>query len=484
MTAPSEFDRLEAVRELGLLETAPELRFDRLTRLAAKLFNLPVSFIGLVDDDRVWMKSLYGGSVQEHSQFPRTGSFSWEVIRNGSPLVIADAASDPRSTKHPLAGENPGIRFFAGYPLRSPDCHCVGVFALVGFEARAMEPAERALFADIAALAEAEVNAGLLFRRRREKEAERYQDLLANVSQRLRTPLNGVLVSCDLLAETTLTEEQKGFVGWLTQSARLMLKEVDGLGILAQTAPEQALLPLKVSTPPPIRVLVADDNPVNQIIAVQQLIKIGCVAEAVSSGQAALNALEQARYDVVLMDCQMPDLDGYAATEEIRRREVGTGTRVRIVAVTANVLPGERERCLAAGMDGYLPKPFHQDELLAAVRGEEPTRISRPVDPAHVQAIQNEAPGLLQRLIALFEEAGNEAIHKMTASLADGDLKALAASAHMLKGSAVNFGAQGLVQACEQIEFSGSTGQVRDYQKMLDELRHEYLRVIEALKCS
>ncbi|GAC1418141.1 MAG: hypothetical protein NVSMB5_09380 [Candidatus Velthaea sp.] len=112
-------------------------------------------------------------------------------------------------------------------------------------------------------------------------------------------------------------------------------------------------------------VLVVEDNPVNQKLALQQLKKLGYRAHAVADGRQAVDAARAERYDVILMDCQMPELDGFAATQAIRRRETATGRHVAIVAMTANALEGDREACLAAGMDEYLAKPVQLPELRA-----------------------------------------------------------------------------------------------------------------------
>jgi CheY-like chemotaxis protein len=119
-----------------------------------------------------------------------------------------------------------------------------------------------------------------------------------------------------------------------------------------------------------LRVLVADDNRVNQLVALGVLRRIGLRAEAVGNGQEVLDALRAAPYDVVLMDVEMPVMDGLRATALIRRREAEgptSGRRVTILALTAHALAGDRERLLAAGMDGYLAKPFKAEELVAAL---------------------------------------------------------------------------------------------------------------------
>jgi CheY-like chemotaxis protein len=146
--------------------------------------------------------------------------------------------------------------------------------------------------------------------------------------------------------------------------------------LLDGTLPEQSTASATVALPAvlsshKIRVLLADDDGINRKVALGQLNELGYAAQSVTNGFEVMKALEQAPYDVVLMDCQMPDLDGYEATQTIRQREQALDgsclwkAPIYIIALTAHAMQGEREKCLAAGMDDYLAKPFRVPELEA-----------------------------------------------------------------------------------------------------------------------
>ncbi len=117
-----------------------------------------------------------------------------------------------------------------------------------------------------------------------------------------------------------------------------------------------------------MRILVAEDNIVNQKVAVRMLEKLGCRVDVAANGLEALEASIQIPYALIFMDCHMPEMDGYKATSTIRRHESRTGSHIPIVAMTANAMHGDREQCLAAGMDDYVSKPVKSEDLLAILQ--------------------------------------------------------------------------------------------------------------------
>ena len=128
-----------------------------------------------------------------------------------------------------------------------------------------------------------------------------------------------------------------------------------------------------------LRVLVVEDNPVNQLLAVRLIEKLGHSAAAASNGRDALAALQKEPFDLALMDVQMPDMDGFEVTRAIRRREQTSGVHLPIIAMTAHAMQGDRELCLTAGMDGYISKPINRNDLFAAVRSASRKGVPPPM---------------------------------------------------------------------------------------------------------
>jgi two-component system, sensor histidine kinase and response regulator len=170
------------------------------------------------------------------------------------------------------------------------------------------------------------------------------------------------------------TVGQAGIVACLTSPVRptrllsSLRQALDPASVAVKAAPAAPPAPSAPTAPArSLRVLVAEDNAVNQIVVMRMLEKAGHHADLAANGREAVETLARGAYDLVLMDCQMPEMDGFAASRAIRADEAGTGRHVPIVALTANATQGDREQCLAAGMDDYLAKPITQAALMAAL---------------------------------------------------------------------------------------------------------------------
>ncbi len=166
---------------------------------------------------------------------------------------------------------------------------------------------------------------------------------------------------------------QAGIAACLTKPVRerqlfLTLNQLIQSAVL-QVEPKREPVKARPADSTAPRILIAEDNAINQKLVLHYLARLGLSADAVSTGRAALEAVQLGCYELILMDCHMPEMDGFEATESIRRLS-GALNSIPIVAVTANAMKGDRERCLAAGMNGYLSKPFKPEELSAVLRNQ------------------------------------------------------------------------------------------------------------------
>jgi PAS domain S-box-containing protein len=195
-------------------------------------------------------------------------------------------------------------------------------------------------------------------------------EFVANVSQDLRAPLTGVIAAAQRLLGTWLTEEQRGQVQDIERSGREMLEMIEDFRAFSEpeaVSPPGAAAPAAAAEKAGARILVAEDDAVNRKVVAAMLQGLGYRVDAVGNGREAVEACRLAGYDLVLMDCQMPEMDGLNATAHIRAEE-GASRRTPIVAMTANAEPGYEDRCRTAGMDDYLAKPVRLQVLRSAVR--------------------------------------------------------------------------------------------------------------------
>ena len=241
----------------------------------------------------------------------------------------------------------------------------------------------------------------------------------------------------------------------------------------------------------PMDVLLAEDNPVNQKVAVGLLTKRGHRVTVAANGREAVAALESARFDVVLMDVQMPEMGGLEATAVIRDRERRTRSHVPIIAMTAHAMKGDRERCLASGMDGYLSKPVDPKALFAAVEGPPPveqvpaphfaTSGATTFDLAALQRRVGGDDSLMAEVIRLFQEDCPVRMQSIREAIAAGRGDLLRASAHALKGAASYVSAQHVVDGAGELEKIGNQNRMADAAAVFERLEREVSRLLADL---
>jgi CheY-like chemotaxis protein/HPt (histidine-containing phosphotransfer) domain-containing protein len=241
--------------------------------------------------------------------------------------------------------------------------------------------------------------------------------------------------------------------------------------------------------PEKVRILLAEDNVINQKVAMAQLRKMGYAPDVVSNGLEAVEAVKNKAYHVILMDCQMPQMDGYEATGHIRARESAAGTRpVYIIAMTANAMQGDREKCLQAKMNDYLSKPVKDSDLRAtleralAAQAEADAQADGPeiglavdaeeglakgggeelVDVERLGAAANEDPKMMEELVELYFAQARDLMNGLRAAINSGSAKDVDHFAHKLVGASLACGMSGMVLPLRELERRGKDGNLED----------------------
>jgi CheY-like chemotaxis protein len=219
------------------------------------------------------------------------------------------------------------------------------------------------------------------------------------------------------------------------------------------------------------RILVAEDNEVNRHVMLLLLEHLGYTADTVMNGKEAVAVLRRQTYDIVLMDCQMPEMDGYEASRAIRRE---FPEPPRIIAMTAHALRGDREKCLAAGMDDYLTKPIIETELAAALNKWAPARNAKaPVDLQRLRDICGDVPGAMRSVADMYLEQGAELLPAMEMAIRNNDAEHVRSIAHKLRGASLSCGSNSIVPFLSELEQMGDRGDLASasivYQKASSE---------------
>ena len=240
-----------------------------------------------------------------------------------------------------------------------------------------------------------------------------------------------------------------------------------------------------------LHILVAEDNLVNQRLAVRLLEKRGHAVVLASNGREAIDALENERFDVVLMDIQMPEMDGFQATAVIRENEKLSGDHIPIIAMTASAMKGDRERCLDAGMDDYVSKPLDRVRLFDVVErmsntpaagGSQANQLNEEVmDRAKALSRIDGDEALFGEMIELFRDEAPRTRSQIEDSIARGDADALEQAAHKLKGSVLNLAATPTAQAALRLETMGRNQDLTDAREAFEGLEREFQRLELAL---
>ncbi len=284
--------------------------------------------------------------------------------------------------------------------------------------------------------------------------------------------------------------EGKGSTFWVEVEFDITNEQAD-----TATGPQILEMPTASQSSTP-RILLAEDNEINRLVAIEALQDLGHKVKFVENGQDAVDAWEQGDYSLILMDIQMPGMDGLEATRIIREKErLKDGQPIHIVAVTANAFESDRENCLAAGMDDYLSKPFDDEQLSALIDRWLPqttldgetivdveTIEETGLNPEVVQPLRVGKPHLWKRLIAIYLNNTPDSLQTLKQALDESDTTAVQLTAHTLKSSSANLGATNLSDMCRQLEAMATSGTLEGGHTLFEGIFSEFKIVSATLE--
>jgi two-component system, sensor histidine kinase and response regulator len=284
--------------------------------------------------------------------------------------------------------------------------------------------------------------------------------------------------------------------GYLTKPVRQWELREAIVSVLSARKPEGGMTQLVTrstlrETRKHLRILLAEDNAINREVAVRLLSKRGHTIVVAVNGKEAVIAFETQNFDLILMDVQMPEMDGFEATAAIRQKEKSLGKHIPIIAMTAHAMKGDRERCLAAGMDGYLSKPIHTDELIKITEGvtdnlqkthASADKTTELFDAATALSRLDGDEGLFCDLAATFCAEGPKLLRMVQEALSRNDCKTLGRTSHSLRGSVSTFAAKRATEAAARLEELAGTGELAGAEEMFETLGAQIGMLIEALE--
>jgi CheY-like chemotaxis protein len=247
---------------------------------------------------------------------------------------------------------------------------------------------------------------------------------------------------------------------------------------------------VEAQTKSSVRILLVEDYVINQTVAVRQLKKLGYRADVVDDGFAALKALELNQYDIVLMDCQMPELDGYEATAKIRSREA-TGRHTAIIAMTANAMMGDREKCIAAGMDDYITKPIQADDLKRVLEQWSPPPARKagadlgasaqetlpPVDKERLLDAVGDEGQVPAEFVEFYRNQMSEELDRLRIAIRSESAEEVIQLAHGCAGMNANCGMLAVVAPLRELERMGREGHLGGAELVADQVKVDFERI-------